>query len=115
MIRSKKRKAFIKEMLKPETTITQSAINAGYSEKTAYSIGSELMKIPEIQSELAKHSTAIEEIISSKTYELTSSEKLEAVKEGLLNARWMHDKIHGKATQRVETENKSISINISLK
>lgn len=33
-------------------TITQSAKDAGYSEKTAYSIGSEVLKKPEVQSRL---------------------------------------------------------------
>lgn len=45
---SKKQQAFVAETLNPNISITQAAINAGYSPKTAYSIGSENLKKPEI-------------------------------------------------------------------
>jgi phage terminase small subunit len=46
-----KRKAFVQEYPK-DFNATQAAIRAGYSEKTAYSIGQELLKIPEIADEI---------------------------------------------------------------
>lgn len=42
-----KRKAFVVEYLKDKNA-TRAAIRAGYSKKTAYSIGGELLNIPEI-------------------------------------------------------------------
>ena len=50
---SDKRKKFVQEYLK-DLNITQAAIRAGYSERTAYSQGQRLMKNVEIQAEIAK-------------------------------------------------------------
>jgi len=47
-----KQKTFVEEYL-IDLNATQAAIRAGYSEKTAYSIGSELLKKPEIQEAIA--------------------------------------------------------------
>lgn len=47
-----KQKKFCEEYL-IDLNVTQSAIRAGYSEKTAYSIGSENLKKPEIQNYLS--------------------------------------------------------------
>lgn len=47
-----RQKRFIKEYVKT-SNITESAKKAGYSPKTAYSIGSELLKKPEIQTEIS--------------------------------------------------------------
>jgi len=48
-----KQKAFITEYLK-DKNCTQSAIRAGYSSKTAYSIGQENLRKPEIKAEIQK-------------------------------------------------------------
>lgn len=48
-----KRKAFIHEYIKDKNA-TQAAIRAGYSAKTAGAIGDEILKIPEIRSEIDK-------------------------------------------------------------
>ena len=50
-----KQKKFIKEYIKTNNA-TQSAIRAGYSKKSAYSIGPENLEKPEIQEELRKES-----------------------------------------------------------
>lgn len=50
-LRSLKQRKFIKEYVKSGNA-TQSAIKSGYSPKTAYSIGSELLSKPVIQSEI---------------------------------------------------------------
>lgn len=58
-----KQERFCQEYL-IDLNATQAAIRAGYSEKTAYSIGQELLKKPEIMAEidaaLAKHSNKLE-------------------------------------------------------
>lgn len=115
---TRKQQAFVKELVEnPKISATEAAARTYdvSTRRVAEVIAHENMMKPEIKSELAKHSVAIEEIIAKKTYELTSSDKLDAVKEGLLNARWMHDKVHGRATQKVETQNTSINLVISMK
>ena len=42
------------------------------------------------------------------------SDQLEEVKEAMQNARWVHDKVHGKATQKLETTSKVLVLNIDL-
>ena len=49
----KKRERFVEEYL-IDLNATQAAIRAGYSPKTAYSIGHELMKIPEVRARIYK-------------------------------------------------------------
>lgn len=49
----KKRERFVEEYL-IDLNATQAAIRAGYSPKTAYSIGHELMKIPEVRARIDK-------------------------------------------------------------
>lgn len=46
--------------------ITNAAISAGYSKKTAYSIGSELLKKPEIQDEVQRLRGSFEELMEKK-------------------------------------------------
>jgi phage terminase small subunit len=48
-----KQKAFVYEYMKSKNA-TRAAVAAGYSEKTAYSIGSELLKKPEVAEFLAQ-------------------------------------------------------------
>lgn len=43
--------------------VTNAAINAGYSKKTAYSIGSELLKKPEIREYIKQRKTELEELL----------------------------------------------------
>src|SRR5689334_7235494 len=64
---------------------TQAAIKAGYSEKTAYSIASELLKKPEIQAYLTKRRTEIEDLLGfNKT---TLIEDLHVIKSRSMQAR----------------------------
>lgn len=59
---TERQKRFVEELiiLKGRNQ-TQAAINAGYSEKTAYSIASENMRKPEIQEYLSKRKKELEE------------------------------------------------------
>lgn len=114
---TRKQTAFVKHLIEHPKDSATEAIVQTYNvtnRKTAQSLATENMSKPVIISELAKHNTNIEQIIVDKTYQLSSSEKLEEVKEGLLNARWMHDKINGKATQKIEQQSTKLVINIDL-
>jgi phage terminase small subunit len=51
MALTNKRRAFIDEYLRTFNA-TAAAVAAGYSEKTAYSIGSEILRIPEVAAEI---------------------------------------------------------------
>lgn len=69
---SAKQKKFIVEYLK-DNNATQAAIRAGYSEKTAYSIGQENLRKPEIAQEIAqKQKSSIVRSFAMLKYELCS-------------------------------------------
>lgn len=114
---TRKQTAFVQKLIdNPKMSATQ-AVRETYNvttNRSAEVTASENLRKPEIVSTLNRYSKTIEDIITSKAVELSSSDKIEEVKEGLLNSRWIHDKIHGKATQRVETQNTSLNINIDL-
>lgn len=63
---SNKQKKFVEEYLK-DYNATQAAIRSGYSEKTAYSIGSENLKKPEIVEALQKEMMSADEVLSRMT------------------------------------------------
>lgn len=63
---TKKQKRFVDEYL-IDLNATQAAIRAGYSKKTAYSIGSELLNKPEIKSHIEK---CMQQIKSEKIAEV---------------------------------------------
>ena len=65
---------FVSEYLKTGNA-SESAIRAGYSKKTAYSIGQRLLKNVEIQKEIEKHREKI-----SKETELTISEVVKEIR-----------------------------------
>lgn len=114
---TRKQTAFVQKLIdNPKMSATE-AVRQTYNvttNRSAEVTASENLRKPEIVSTLNRYSNTIEDIISSKAIELSSSDKLEEVKEGLLNSRWIHDKIHGKATQKVETQNTSVNISIDL-
>lgn len=56
-----KQKAFVRAYKANGGNGTQAAIEAGYSENTAYSIGSENLRKPEIQEALEKHEKKLQE------------------------------------------------------
>lgn len=114
---TRKQSAFVKHLIEHPKDSSTEAVMQTYdvkSRQTAESIAYENLRKPEIVTELAKYNSNIEQIIVDKTFKLSSSEKLEEVKEGLLNARWMHDKINGKAKQLTEVTSTKLSINIDL-
>ena len=114
---TRKQKEFVKQIIlnpKESTTEIASRVYDVANRNVAGSIAVENMQKPAIVSELAKHSKEIEETIQDVARELIHTDKLEHKKEGLLNYRWMHDKIHGKATQKTEVTTNGVTINIDL-
>ena len=78
---TKKQRAFIKEYKANGGNSTQAAIKAGYSEKTAYSIGSENLTKPEIKEALEKHEQKLQE-----KYEYTVDKMIQELESVRLNA-----------------------------
>lgn len=78
---TKKQKAFVKAYKENGGNGTQAAIKAGYSENTAYSIGSENLTKPEIKEALAEHEKKMQE-----KYEYTIEKMVQELDEEKINA-----------------------------
>lgn len=79
---TKKQKAFVQAYKTNGGNSTQAAIDAGYSQKTAYSIGSENLTKPEIKEALAEHEKKMQE-----KYEYTVDDMVKELNEELISAR----------------------------
>jgi len=114
---TKKQREFIKEYKANPLESTTSIVKRIYdvkNDKVASVIGTENLSKPSIVSHLSKYSDDIEDTIGTVAKELVQSDKIENKKEGLLNMRWIHDKVHGKATQRTEVTTQGITITVDL-
>jgi phage terminase small subunit len=114
---TKKQKAFADNLIKGNGNKTQAVVDAGYEVKdrlVARNIAVENMANHGIQTYLAKHSDTVENSIISTINRYKDSSELDEVREAMTNARWVHDKVHGKAVQKTEVSTKSVSILIDL-
>jgi hypothetical protein len=114
---TRKQKAYADYKLShPKESNTKAALETYNTQDrtTASAIAAGNEKNQAVKSYLLKHSKRIEDLITDKTYELTSKDDLNSVVEGLKNARWMHDKIHGKATQKTELTVKTVELALDL-
>lgn len=114
---TRKQKAFVKHLVDNPKASGKAAATEAYNTTTPHTaevISSRLLRKDEIQTELAKYSGIVENSIITTINRYKDSTELDEVKEAMQNARWVHDKVHGRATQKVETTSRSVSINIDL-
>lgn len=81
---------------------------------TASQIYLENMRNPEIASKLANVVDEMETVLTTTVRRYKDSEDIREVELANDNAKWIHDKVHGKATQRVESHSTSVNLNLSL-
>lgn len=114
---TKKQKAYADYRLQNPTHSDTKAVLATYdtdNPKTASVIAHTNNQLTPIKTYLMKHSQRIEDTLTNNFYRLATSEILDETKEGNRVGMWMHDKIHGKATQKIEQQSTSVNINIDL-
>lgn len=115
-----KQDAFIKSYLLNGGNATQAAIKAGYSAKTAYSIGQENLSKPVIQNHIKAHQQqAHNDFIWSKTKKLVALQSIinkamtEHNEKGMLNAQAAIAAI--KAHNEMQGDNAPIETNNTIK
>lgn len=111
---TRKQRVYVNALLKNPTMSGTQAAKLAYDVKNdnvARVISSENLTKPAVISHLQDYSTLTEQVLTNTITRYKDSEDLNEVKEATLNARWMHDKIHGKATQK--TENTNLNVNLS--
>lgn len=116
-----KQKAFVQELLdNPKQSATQAALKTyGKPDKpinynTARSLASENLAKPAIQTKLAQYNDMVESTLLQTVQEWGSHERPRQREIAQNAAMYIHDKVHGKATQKVETRSEQVTISIDL-
>lgn len=113
-----KNKAFVQSRLdNPTGSVTQAVLDAGYKAKdrqVASKIGHQLMQKPEIIMALGEHSELFESAIVQTVKDWKDSDKPRKREIALNAAMFGHDKVHGKATTRIESHSSVVKISINL-
>jgi predicted metal-dependent HD superfamily phosphohydrolase len=112
---TRKQKAFADYLLNNPKASATEAVKHTYNVKnqqTAGAVATENLHKPLIKSYLSKHTNLIEDTIIDVIAEYNSSNTSWQRQLAVNTAMWTHDKIHGKATQKVETTGVHIQMNI---
>jgi len=113
-----KQRAMVTERLKDRTASNAEIIKrAGYNVTSVQSASQqylENMKKPEIISKLNDVVEEMEEVLTTTVRRYKDSEKLPEVTLANENAKWIHDKVRGKATQKIEQTTTGVQLTIDL-
>lgn len=116
-----KQKAFVQELINnPKQSATQAVLKTyGKPGKpidynTARSLASENLAKPAIQSKLIQYSDMVEQAIMQTISDWKDHDKPRQREIAMNQAQFVHDKIHGKATQKIETRSEAVTISIDL-
>lgn len=112
-----KQKLFVKGILdnpkRSATAIVKEVYNVT-SQHSAEVIASENLSKPEIVNQLERNSSIFESVVVNTAKDWGNSDKPRERELALQASYWGHDKVHGKATQRVEQTTTGITLNIDL-
>lgn len=117
---TKKQKVFVEEYIKPKVSGKEAAKKAygkpdkPLSERTAEQIAYENLRKPSIKSYLSNYNDIVEESLINVVKDWGREENTRKREIALNNAQYIHDKVHGKATQQIETKQSVVSISIDL-
>jgi len=82
--------------------------------RTAEVIAHENLRKPEIVSYLSEKNDLVEEVLINTLTDWGREQNTRKREIAVDVGKYIHDKIHGKATQQIETTNKSVTISIDL-
>lgn len=118
---TRKQEAFVQELLtNPKQSATQAALKTyGKPDKelsygTAQSIATENLSKPVIMSKLGLASDMVETALMQTVEDWKQEENSRKREIAMDTAKYIHDKVHGKATQRVEQQTTTVSVAIDL-
>ena len=88
---------------------------SGYkSNDTIKQVAHQVFKTKGVQSELMKYNDIVEDTLVNTVKDWGNHEKPRQREIAIDTAKFMHDKIHGKATQKIQQQTESITLNIDL-
>jgi phage terminase small subunit len=114
---TRKQQAFVTELVNnPKDSATQVALRVynASSPNSAKSIATENLSKPAIITELAKYNNLVENTLINTINDYSNSDKLGQRTLAVETSKYIHDKIHGKATQRIEQRSEKLIISIDL-
>jgi len=118
---TRKQKAFADELLNnPKITGVEAATKhygrpgKAIDPTVANSIAVENIRKPLVMAYLRRHDDLIEETLIDVVKDWGHEENTRKREIALNNAQYVHDKVHGKATQQIESSTKQVIISIDL-
>lgn len=115
---TRKEQSFVKQLLdNPKLSATKAVLQSDYDVKSygsARAIASENLAKPHIISRLGQASDIVESALVNTVKDWGGSDKPREREIALDSAKFIHDKVHGKATQRVEQTTTGVSLVINL-
>lgn len=116
-----KQKAFVQELIdNPKQSATQAVLKTyGKPGKpptylSAGQIATDNLRKPQIITKLAQYNDMVESTLLQTVQEWGQHDKPRQREIAQNAAMYIHDKVHGKATQRVETRSEAVTISIDL-
>jgi phage terminase small subunit len=116
-----KQRAFVQELIdNPKQSATQAVLKTygkpdkPISYQTARSVASQNLTKPNIKTKLAQYNDIVESTLLQTIQDWGQHDKPRQREIAQNAAMYIHDKVHGKATQRVETRSEQVTISIDL-
>lgn len=113
---TRKQAVFVRELIdNPKQSNTKAAMVAyNTNQKIARTIAAENMAKPSIRSHLENAVELVEDTLITTVRDWGRSDNTRRREISQNAAMWIHDKVHGKATQRIESQSTSINLTIDL-
>lgn len=112
-----KQKLFVKYLLDNPKASATAAAKASYNvttQRSAETMAYENMSKPVILSQLSRNSDVFESVVTNTAKQWGNSDNTRQRELALQASYWGHDKVHGKATQRVESTTTGVTLSIDL-
>jgi phage terminase small subunit len=114
---TRKQAMFVKELIENPKQSATKAVLKTYNvnnAKTASVVATENLAKPSIQSHLHNASELVEQALEDTVRDWAKEENASKRALAMDTAKFIHDKVHGKATQKIQTENSNVNITIAL-
>lgn len=114
---TRKQEAFVQELISNPKQSATKAVLKTYNvnnARTASVVATENLAKPSIVSRLAEHSDAVENMMVNAVKDWGRSDNTRQREIALDTGKFIHDKVHGKATQRIEQSTSVVRININM-
>ncbi len=114
---TRKQQAFVTYILEHPLESDTAAARHAYpsaTKRTQEQIAHENMKKPEILMALGKANDTVESVLTTVVEEWGTSDDVKERTLAVNTAEWIHDKIHGKATQKIQQSTSVITLSLDL-